>query len=288
VSSIDRKLTAKGVVSNAGNGVLVVNPRTPQNDRGVRMSGRIKTLAYYIANDLVLAPIGLKLSLKIGNNPIRDMVRLLKMCPVSYIVDGGAHTGSFSHQAASAFPSSRIEAFEPATVVFSELLRKIAKSPRIKAHKLALGAGSETRTFHNNQSPQTSSLRRVTAAGERYFHGLVTESEREEVRIVTLSEFCRERGIGQLDIIKLDLQGGEMDALKGAGVLLGMAKIVFLEVQFLQLYEDCALFSDLDVFLRSNGLDLYQFYDLVRSPIDGRLLYGDAMFVTRSLLADMG
>ena len=53
------------------------------------MSGSIKKLAYNIANDLVLAPFGLKLSFNIGNNPIQDMARLLKDCQVSHIVDGG-------------------------------------------------------------------------------------------------------------------------------------------------------------------------------------------------------
>ena len=249
------------------------------------MSGSIKKLAYYIANDLVLAPFGLKLSFNIGNNPIQDMARLLKNCQVSHIVDGGAHTGDFSRKVASAFPSSKIEAFEPASETYQALQREIAAWPQVRAHKLALGGESETRMFHNSAAPQTSSLRRVTAAGERYFHGLVTEVGQEEIRIVALGEFCRERGIGQLDIIKLDLQGGEMDALKGAGDLLATATIVFIEVLFLQTYEDSALFSDLDMFLRSKGLDLYQFYDLVRSPMAGRLLHGDAMFVRRSLLA---
>ena len=95
----------------------------------------------------------------------------------------------------------------------------------------------------------------------------------------------KEKGIDQLDIIKLDIQGAEMDALLGAGDLVAESKIVFVEVQFVQLYEGCALFSDLDMFLRSKGLDLFQLYNLVRSPADGRLLYGDAIFAKRSLLA---
>jgi FkbM family methyltransferase len=252
------------------------------------MSGRIKKLATHVANDLVLAPIGLKLSFNVGNDPIQDMARLLNSFPVRSIVDGGAHTAHFSHQAASAFPSTRIEAFEPAAATFAKLQRAIAKSPRIRAHKLALGAVSGMRTFHNNTLAQTSSLRRPTAAGERYFPGLVSQLAQEEVRVVALGEFCQEHGIECFDIIKLDLQGGEMDALRGAADLVAMAKIIFIEVQFLQAYKDSALFSDLDIFLRAKGLDLYQFYDLVRSPIDGRLLHGDAMFVSRCLLAEMG
>jgi FkbM family methyltransferase len=252
------------------------------------MSGRIKKLAYYIANDLLLAPFGLKLSFNIGNDPIQDMARLLKTYPVGYIVDGGAHTGHFSRQMASAFPSSKIEAFEPASETLRALERTIANWPRIRAHKLALGAGSEIRAFHNNTMAQTSSLRRPTAAGEKYFAGLVSQSRQEEVRVISLSEFCREHEIDCLDIIKLDLQGNEMDALRGAGDLVAMAKIVFIEVQFLQIYEDAARFSELDMFLRSKGFDLYQFYALVRSPIDGQLLYGDALFVKPHLLAELG
>lgn len=251
------------------------------------MYQRLKQSAMYVANDLVLAPFGLKLSFGIGNDPVQDMARLLETRSVKHVVDGGAHTGHFSRQIASAFPSSKIEAFEPASETHRALEGAIAKWPRIRAHKLALGASSETRTFHNNQAPQTSSLKRVTPAGERYFPGLVTETGQEEVRIVALGDFCLERGIDQLDIIKLDIQGGEMDALMGAGDQVANASIVFIEVLFLQIYEDSALFSDLDMFLRSKGLDLFQFYGLVRSPIDGRLLYGDALFAQRSLLTEL-
>lgn len=253
----------------------------------VTISQRIKKFANYVTNALILGTFGLKLQFNIGNDPIRDMARILKTRQIKVIIDGGAHTGHFSRQMASVFPSSRIEAFEPASKTYHALERAIAKCPQIRAHKLALGTRSEIQVFHNNAASQTSSLRRVTAAGHRYFYGLVNEAGQEDVQSVALSEFCRKHGIGQVDIIKLDLQGGEMDALKGAKDLVAMAKIVFVEVQFLHLYEDCALFSDLDIYLHSKGLDLYQFYDLVRSPIDGRLLYADALFVQRSLLAEL-
>lgn len=255
-------------------------------DEGVTMSGSMKKWIYYIANDLVLAPFGLKLSFNIGADPIQDMARLLKNCPVRHIVDGGAYTGDFSRKVASAFPSSKIEAFEPAGETYQELQREIAAWPQVRAHKLALGTESDIRSFHNNASTKTSSLRRSTAAGEKYFADLVTQSGQEEVSVVPLGEFCQKHGIDCLDIIKLDLQGNEMDALRGAGELVDTAKIIFVEVQFLQVYEGAALFSDLEIFLRSKGLDLYQFYDLVRSPIDGRLVYGDALFAHRSLFAE--
>jgi FkbM family methyltransferase len=259
-----------------------------ERHKGVTVCQRMKKLANYVANNLVLAPFGLTLSINIGNDPIQDMARLLKAHPVKSIVDGGAHTGHFSRQMASALPSSKIEAFEPASETYRALKRAIAKWPGIRAHKLALGAASEIRTFHNNAAPQTSSLKCATVDGEKYFGGLITETGREDVLIVALGDFCREHGIDQIDIIKLDLQGGEMDALKGAGDMVATAMIVFIEVCFLRIYEDSALFSDLDMFLRSKGFDLYQVYDLVRSPSDGRLLHGDAMFVQRALLTALG
>ena len=58
-------------------------------------------------------------------------------------------------------------------------------------------------------------------------------------------------------------------------------------MQFVELYEGTPLFSEVESYLRNRGLAFFQFFDLVRSPKDGRLLYGDAMFVRAEIIPSL-
>lgn len=246
----------------------------------------LKRSAYRLINDVLLRPFGLKISFRIGGNPFEDMVSLLRGTPVTTVVDGGACEGTFSRTMATVFPGASIYAFEPTPETFNLLENNTRSLAAVSPQQLALGAKRGTARFYKNASPLTNSLKRNTDANRAYFSGLVDERGQITVDVIALADFAREQKLENLDIIKLDLQGGELDAIVGLGSLIGSVKIVFVEVQFLALYSEAPLFSDVDTHLREVGFALYQFYDLVRSPNDGRLLYGDAMFVRADFLAN--
>lgn len=81
--------------------------------------------------------------------------------------------------------------------------------------------------------------------------------------------------------MKLDLQGYELEALKGCGKLLLHCRAIITEVEFIPLYEGAALFSDLNLFLRKNNFRLYNLYNLYSEP-DGQLSSGDAVYLSKT------
>jgi hypothetical protein len=97
---------------------------------------------------------------------------------------------------------------------------------------------------------------------------------------VTLDEFCRNKRINCIDILKLDIQGGELRALKGAARLLSERRIrlVYAEVLFVHIYQGQAWFDDLAAFLRSAGYSLFDLYNFVYTE-SGQVKWGDAIFV---------
>jgi hypothetical protein len=84
----------------------------------------------------------------------------------------------------------------------------------------------------------------------------------------------------EIDILKLDLQGYELQALRGCEQLLERIKLVTIEVEFAPLYENQSLFSDIDIFLRRNQFSLFNLYELW-THFDGQLTSGDALYLNK-------
>jgi FkbM family methyltransferase len=206
-----------------------------------------------VINDLMLKPLGLKVSFRVGNNPIEDMTRLLSLHSVAIVVDGGAYDGSFSHECVRAFPNATIHAFEPTPASYSRLERSAQSASAIVCHRLALGSKCGAATLFMNTSSLTNSLRKSSNFGHQYFPAFVAEQTTAKVEVVTLAEFARNRGIDAIDILKLDLQGNELDAIVGAERLLETVKAILTEVQFVELYENTPLFPEIESYLRRRG-----------------------------------
>jgi hypothetical protein len=90
-------------------------------------------------------------------------------------------------------------------------------------------------------------------------------------------------------LLKLDLEGHEIPALRGGGRVLEAVEVVLTEVQFFGVGDNGRpRFSDMHRFFEERGFDLYDVACLSPRPRDLRLRLGDVIFVRRvsALLAD--
>lgn len=246
---------------------------------------KAKKLIYMAVNSYILKPFGLRLSLNIGSDTVEIMKRLLVDYEVCHIIDGGAYRGDFSLQMAKAFSLATIYAFEPKKASYGLLSKNTAKMSRVKTYNYALSSSSGKSVLQTNVSPLTSSLSDTSEEGLHYFKEYNQADGTEEVETTSLFDFLSSREISDIDLLKLDLQGHELQAIKGLAEFIGSVKLIFLEVQFLEIYRDTPLFSEVETHLRSKGFVFYQFTGLVRSPMDGRLLYGDAIFFNKKYIS---
>lgn len=102
-----------------------------------------------------------------------------------------------------------------------------------------------------------------------------------EVQQIRLEEAIHEHS--EIDLLKLDIQGYELEALKGCGKLLDHIKIITTEIEFVTLYDGQPLFGDIDVFLRSHGFRMLNLYELYTHP-NGQLTAGDAVYLNSKYL----
>jgi FkbM family methyltransferase len=154
----------------------------------------------------------------------------------------------------------------------------------MEVHAIALGEETGKGKFYSTSfNPQNSLLKPV-------HEGVAPVTAEIEVQVRTLDEFCRENAIEHVDILKLDIQGGELMALRGAQKLLGIGAIdlVFLEVSFTESYEGSALFFDVYRFLHEAGFVLFGIYNCLYGKRNLAVIEGDAVFVRKGFMESAG
>jgi FkbM family methyltransferase len=152
------------------------------------------------------------------------------------VVDVGANVGQFAIWAADVLGAAHIVCVEPlpgAVVLLREVASGLAPC-RVDIVNAALGSTPGRRTLHVTAAIDSSSLLPVTdaAATRTALH----ETGTEEVDVLVGDDVSSEQFDGPL-LVKLDVQGTELDVLAGMPKLLAAADAVLVEVSFKPLYE---------------------------------------------------
>jgi FkbM family methyltransferase len=207
-----------------------------------------------------LADFGLHVGLHY--DPYDDMRRMLEN--VGCCIDGGAYHGGASRQLVQAFPAAEIHAFEPQPDL-AERLRSLSIYG-VTVHQQALSDRAGTVTFHvPTTKPFTAS---VLNPGDSF-----GESESYAVEAVTIDSLEL-----PVDVLKLDLQGNELAALRGATNTLPGVRAILCEVNFIARYQGCSLFHEVAGFLADRGFRLHRLYE-IHSDRKGAWQLADAVFV---------
>jgi FkbM family methyltransferase len=196
------------------------------------------------------------------------------------VFDVGANVGWLTNHYRELIPNARIVAFEPTPSLAGGLRQRFADDPGITVAEIAVSDKPGLTTFHVNNLHATSSLF-PRNKGKRYFPAESKEVEQITVRTNTLDNYAAEHGIDRIDILKMDIQGSEVLALKGAERLLREKRIDMIasEMFFVPHYEGAATALAQMSFLDGLGYSLFHLDDLIIAP-NGQLRYADGLFVS--------
>jgi FkbM family methyltransferase len=192
------------------------------------------------------------------------------------VVDVGANRGQFTLFALHTFPAARIVSLEPLAAPAARFRRVFAKEQRVTLHNAALGPETGQSTMHVSGHDDSSSLLPITATQGQLFQG-TNEVRTETVRTGPLSEFLDGSSIEEPALLKLDVQGYELEALRACGELLDKFAYVCAEASFIELYEGQVLADDLVAWLRERGYELVRSYGAT-SDEHGRTIQVDMLF----------
>lgn len=211
-----------------------------------------------------------------------DLAFLLADRAPRVIFDCGANIGFVTHRFLELFPSASVHAFEPNPAVFGTLAQTYQHDARVTAMQVAVSRQRGRMAFRQNANSGTSSFYEATPFNESHWSRKGASSI--EVDVVTLDEYASDRGIEAIDILKLDLEGSEVDALVGVERMLEAQRVgvIYVEVALVPLYRDQPLLEDIIRYLREKGYFLYNLYGFSESKIRQGIL-GNATFLSGAL-----
>ncbi len=231
-----------------------------------------------------LSRLGLDVRYAEKHDALRMQGKLLEKLDVKVAIDGGAYHGEWASYYLQQFPSAKVYMFEPFPVSQAILTEKLGSNSRAHLVPAALGQHCERRTLYVNQLAATNSLFQ-TSSGAREKQpdpNWMKPAGTEEIEVTTLDHFCQNQNISRVNILKLDVQGAELLALKGGEGLLsrGAIDVIYLEMQFTQQYEGQAWHFEISKYLHDLKYDLFGVYNLSVMH-SGQMVQADAIFHRR-------
>jgi FkbM family methyltransferase len=185
------------------------------------------------------------------------------------IVDVGASDGKWTRECMTIFPDARYFLVDPLPENAAPLKALQAAQPRVKFWSGGLGAqpGTLSMKVHGDQS---SFLNSEYASGP---------GQERAVEVRTLDSFLGSDLLDPPAMIKADVQGYELEVLKGAGKCLNTTQLLLLEVSFRRIYAGCPLAHEVISHVASAGFRAYDICSYVQRPRDGELVQADMIFV---------
>ena len=190
--------------------------------------------------------------LSAGHIDSLELIEIAATGGISAIYDIGASTGTWTLLAKAICPRATIDAFEPLEQHQREFRSNVGGIDGISLHPFALGARASVRPMRVTNLPDASSVLPIADASRAHF-GL-SEEKAVNVRICALDTYRVQHGLPFPDLLKLDVQGYELEVLKGATATLPAAKAIIIEVSFIEYYRGQVLFHEIVEFLAGQGL----------------------------------
>lgn len=188
---------------------------------------------------------------------IRRACNLLADTKSPVIFDIGGGQGTTLKIFNKELPNARISLFEPIAENYSIIQKQFGQVANLSLYNLAAGDKAEEAIIHVADRITSSSLHQLNPGAhskDSYLAQALTPSREEKIQVVRLESYLVESK--KTDLLKLDVQGFELNVLKGCGEALKTVRYILLEVSNHHGYENAELYYEIDAFMRSNGFEI--------------------------------
>lgn len=214
------------------------------------------------------------------NTLVKYLAANLGFIKPATIVELGARDCNETLALHQTYPTAKILSFECNPDKLPECRNRVKNIPQITLVEKAVSDKSGEISFYQIDTEKTETQ---WADGNPGASSLLKASNnyplekyiQKEVKVdcTTLAEELPRHNIKNVDVLWMDIQGSELNALKGLGDLLNNVAVIHTEVEFMAIYQNQPLFWDIKKYLNSRG-----FYVATFTSFD-RNYSGDALFV---------
>lgn len=218
----------------------------------------------------VLSPLGLKV-VNAGWGPRGFAASFCKLASMGIrpknILDIGAANGVWTEECLAIFPDAHYALIDPLQENVTALASLASRNRNVRYLLTAVGAqrGTLHLHVHGDQSSFLSSEYDASA-------------HLRAIPVTTIDALLQQGSLEAPDIIKADVQGFELEVLKGAQAALKNAEFVLLEVSFRAIYAGCPLAHDVIAAMAQYGFRIYDVCSYAQRPHDGELAQADILF----------
>lgn len=187
-------------------------------------------------------------------------------------IDVGAYVGEWTRSFKGIFPDAQMLMIEPQASKMAQLSRVKSELRNVEVRVALLGATVGASVGFCESETASSVL-------------MEAENRRPPTTYMpmTILDAITENGpFARPDFIKLDVQGYEIEVLRGGTRTLESVEAVLLEVNLLRLHEGAPLFHESAEYLGKQGFQVYDICGFMRRPYDGALWQADVIFVRHS------
>ncbi len=187
------------------------------------------------------------------------------------VVDIGAYEGKWAKDFLEVYPQSKIlmiEAQEKKEII----LKALKKSNSNIDYTIALVSSSDNLEVNFLENETASHISFSTNENSNFTNVLKTKS---------LETILSEKKIAIPNFLKLDVQGHEIEVLKGCLNVLAKVEICLLEVTLIKLADNDVLFTELNNFMDVLGFQIYDITQFIRRPFDKAMYQMDVIFIKK-------
>ncbi len=201
---------------------------------------------------------------------------VLKSIDCRTVIDVGANRGQFSLVSRECYPAANIYAYEPLTGPAMQFRRLFENDSRVMLNEMAISPDSGLEKIHISARDDSSSLMTITPLQSRIFPG-TEEVSTQFVQVGPLTQTLTVREIANPALLKIDVQGYEMQVLHGCAELLDLFAYVYVECSFVELYAGQGLADEVILFLQNKDYVLNGVYNMTYDR-NGCAIQGDFLF----------
>jgi FkbM family methyltransferase len=186
----------------------------------------------------------------------------LRSFDIKCIFDVGAHVGDWSSMACKEFPNASIHAFELSRSTY-EILKNNVSSDRVIITNVALSNCSGVAAY--KEYAGCSKLNTLIGSADLW-DGLVSHIIKE-CKVTTGDSYCKDTGVVNIDILKIDAEGADYFVLCGFDDMLTNRKVRLVQFEYGYLHADA-------------GVSMKQFFSFftTRGYIVGKLWHDGVEF----------